>query len=533
MPGRDLSAELFGSVPAPQTGGRDLSADLYGSDAKQADPPPAYASVGAGVTKSITSALLTLQQYAGKALPYVTPSMIGQQLASKVAGGKDAQPTIADRAGQWVTDNAAAMRKKLDAAVAPFEQAHPTLTGLGDIAGGAIATLPVGGLVGGGVSALADIPQLARIAPQLSKLGTAIETTGLKTGAPLAADASLASRAGDLAIRSAGAGVNGAASAAIASPDHIERGALLSAAVPPALVGAANLARYGGGIAKAVTQPFTKTGQNDIAANIIQKFGDGGPMAIDTSQLVPGSLPTLAEATGNAGIATLQRAVRDMRPNAFADREASNAAARLDAFDNIAGDPAAIEAAKAARSNAADSLYGQAFAADAMRRDLSQSAQQMRSPFSGVGLSAAPEDLATPGLRDLAQRPQFQTAVQAAKQLAANNGMRLDDPLQSLQGLHYVKLALDDALNPAATTAMGRNATASIMSMRDGLTDELSKIAPLYGNARQTFAEMSQPINAMEALQGLRMDECARQHDTGKGEECRRWSWIGYRRRLA
>jgi hypothetical protein len=83
--------------------------------------------------------------------------------------------------------------------------------------------------------------------------------------------------------------------------------------------------------------------------------------------------------------------------------------------------------------------------------------------------------------------------------------VRLDDPLQSLQGLHYVKLALDDALNPAAATAMGRNATSAVMGMRDQLADELSKVAPLYGNARKTFADMSQPINAMEALQNLRL----------------------------
>jgi hypothetical protein len=122
-------------------------------------------------------------------------------------------------------------------------------------------------------------------------------------------------------------------------------------------------------------------------------------------------------------------------------------------------------------------------------------------------LSAAPEDLATPGLRELANRPGFKSAVDAAKQLAANRGVRLDDPLQSLEGLHYIKLALDDALNPAAKTAMGRNASAAVMDMRDRLADELAQISPLYGTARQTYAEMSQPINAMEALQGLRLTD--------------------------
>jgi hypothetical protein len=486
MPGRDLSAELFGSAPTTPAKGRDLSADLDASAG--ADTLSTVGALGAGLGRGFGSTLLTLQQYLGKGVSAVAPdsSMVG-------------------KAAKWLTDDAVSGKQKLAAELAPYERAHPIASGLGDLGGGIAATWPVGGVIASGLRGAAAAPQVARVAPQLSRLATAIETSGLRTGAPLAADAALAARAGDLAIRAGGGAITGGASAAFAAPDHIERGAILGAALPPALIGAAKVARYGGNVAKAVTQPFTEAGQDAIAAGIIRKFGAGSPMAIDAAELVPGSIPTLAEATGNAGIATLQRAVRDLRPNAFADREAGNAAARLSAFDNIAGDANALHAATAARGEAAEALYGQAFAADAMRRNLAQSAQQMRAPFSGVGLSGAPEDLATPGLRALAQRPQFKSAVQAAKQLAANNGVQLNDPLQSLQGLHYVKLALDDALNPAATTAMGRNATAAVMGMRNQLADELAKIAPLYGNARQTFASMSQPINAMEALQGLRL----------------------------
>lgn len=470
------------------------------------ETPGMLESLGMGAGKGFGSSVLTLQQYLGKALTGADEMMGNHKtnITTLVTG----QPTdrgMVGKAGQWLVDDAVQGKKNLEAELDPYAKAHPIAAGVGDVGGGLVATLPVGGLAGKVVQRLAAASELASVAPQLTRLANAVKTSGVRTGAPLAADATLAARAGDLAIRSAGAATTGGLSAAIATPDHIERGALLSAALPPSLVAAAKLAKWGGGIAKAAIQPFTDAGQDSIAARIIQKFGAGGPMAVDATELVPGSLPTLAESTGNAGIATLQRGVRDLRPNAFVEREAANAAARHAVFDGAAGDTNALGAATAARDNAADALYGRAFAADAMRQDLARSSQQARAPFAAVGLSGAMDDLATPGLHALTERPMFKQAVDAAKQLAANHGVQLDDPLQSLQGLHYVKLALDDALNPAAKSAMGRNASAAVMDMRDKLADELAQVSPLYGNARQTFAEMSQPINAMEALQGLRL----------------------------
>lgn len=372
---------------------------------------------------------------------------------------------------------------------------------VGRVAGNVAATAPVGGALGAGVRSVAALPRLAGAAPQLGRLATAVETGGFRTGAPTAAN--LAGKAANAGLRAAGGAISGGVSAAAVDPDHAVGGAMIGAALPPALAGVGKLARYTGNAAKSVVQPFTEAGQDAIAAKIISKFGEGGPMQVNAAELVPGSLPTLAEATGNAGIATLQRATRDLRPNAFFERETANAAARNAAFDRVAGDQAAIDLASTARDDAANALYGKAFTADAMRRGLAQEAQATRAPFSGVGLSGAPEDLSTPGLRELANRPGFKAAIDAAKRLAADKGVRLEDPLQSLEGLHYIKLALDDALNPAAKTAMGRNASVAVMGMRDKLAEELAKVSPLYGNARRTFADMSQPINAMEALQGL------------------------------
>jgi hypothetical protein len=372
--------------------------------------------------------------------------------------------------------------------------------GTGKLASEIAGTLGAGGLVANG--AVRAAPALAATSTG-GKIISAIASGGMKTGAPAAA--TLAGKAADLGIRSLGAGVTGGASTALIEPEHTGTGTLVSAALPGTLKAAGGAASYLGGAAKAFVQPLTTKGQEQFAANILRKAAEGGPLAVNTQEFVRGSTPTLAEATGNAGIAGLQRVARDLRPNAFVEREAKNAGARTALFDGVAGDRNAIELAVQSRGQVGDALYGKAFTSDAMRQDLAKSAQAARAPFSGVGLSGARDDLATPGLRELASRPMFRQATEEAKRLAANNGVELADPLQSLQGLHYIKLALDDALNPAAKSAMGRNASGAVMDMRSKLENELAKVSPQYGTARTAFSEMSKPINAMESLQGLKL----------------------------
>lgn len=448
--------------------------------------------------RSVAGAAFGVADLGNTALDVLTylPGKAAEAFRSALpAGHKNLMPDIA----QWNRTRNADFEHLTE------QNKDSTAFNVGRVGGNVAATLPAGGVAAGGIRSLASLPRLAGAAPTIGRLATATASGGMRTGANLAANATRAAKAANMGTRLAGGAIAGGTAAALVHPEDAGTGALIGAALPPALSGIGKAARYLGGAAKSLVQPLTHTGQESIAANIIQKFGDGGPMTINTSELVAGSRPTLAEATGNAGIAGLQRASRDLRPNAFVEREGANTAARIAAFDEIAGDAAALRAANAARDDAAEALYGKAFAADAMRQDLANTAQRTRAPFKGVGLSGAREDLATPGLRELMSRPMFRQAAEDAKRLAANYGVRLDDPLQSLEGLHFIKLALDDALNPAAKSAMGRNASSAVMSMRDELADELAKVSPLYGNARQTFAEMSQPGNAMEALQGLNL----------------------------
>jgi hypothetical protein len=153
---------------------------------------------------------------------------------------------------------------------------------------------------------------------------------------------------------------------------------------------------------------------------------------------VPGVQPTLAEATGNAGIGQLQRAVTDAGAgdgtlNQFVQRGLENNAARVSAVRGVAGTPDDLAQAVANRGDASGALYQKAM--------------------------ATPNTAATsPELQSLTSRPSFQQAVESAKKLAADQGIELgDDPLKSVQGLHFIKLAIDDMMQPNAASALGRN----------------------------------------------------------------------------
>lgn len=240
----------------------------------------------------------------------------------------------------------------------------------------------------------------------------------------------------------------------------------------------------GGAVLKAgkgLIAPFLDSGQDSIVANTLRRFAGNADVAV-TPSAVQGVQPTLAEATGDAGIAGLQRTVLNSDPAIaaqFAGRREANNAARVGLLQDIAGTPQDIAAAKAAREQAAGDLYRQAFAQD----------------VSGVKPSEK--------LLDLAKRPAFQAAIEDAKTLALNAGEDIGNPLTSIKGLHYIKLALDDALTGNAKSAMGDSAKRSLTSIKNELVDEIGNLSPAYAQAKTAFQQGSVPLNQRQIVGGL------------------------------
>lgn len=376
----------------------------------------------------------------------------------------------------------------------------------GEIAG----TAGVGTALAGGARAVGAAPALVN----------ALATSGMRAGATPGAV--------NMLTRMVGGGATGAATAGLIDPEYVGAGAAIGAALPPTLTAAGKVAGYAGRSVGSLVKPFTASGQDEIAGNVIRRFADGGPTAVNARQIVPGSTPTLAEATGNAGIATLQRGARDLRPNAFVEREAQNAAARMSLFDDIAGDSNAIRLAEQARERAAKPLYDAAKSANAksdaellkiLDRPSAAKAWERAQKLArerGETLVAGkdiPESVSFVGgkTEKVAGAHGHSKTVQLPGLLdSAGNPLTSVTPAQSAtysgKGLHYLKMAIDDLIGDPSS-GIGKNEKAAILETKGKLLSWLDKNIPEYGKASATYAEKSAPINAMEALQGLRLTD--------------------------
>lgn len=234
-----------------------------------------------------------------------------------------------------------------------------------------------------------------------------------------------------------------------------------------------------------LVEPFSEAGRGRIADRTLQRFSRDGPTAIDDVTHIPGSEPTLAQATGNPGLAGVERTLRN-DPNLnsqFAARDRANAAARARAFEDISGDAASLAEARAARSATADDLYTRA--AENFTDELPPALQ--------------------PVLDELLKRPSIQQAQRVAQRWAAERGEALD-PRGSFRGLHDMKRALDDAIGEQISK--GKMAEASALrNTQAQLMEIMEALSPDYAQARATYAAMSRPIDAMEFLQGLNITD--------------------------
>jgi len=279
-----------------------------------------------------------------------------------------------------------------------------------------------------------------------------------------------------------GAALSGAALGAIeprgekdSLANNVMFGAALSAAVPAAVAG------YKG--AKSLVEPFYQGGRDKIASRTLQRFGGddvGQKVANAAGELIPGSKPSLAEATQDAGLATLQRSAVSSDPmlaKALAERELQNNAARVQALRSLGGEPGRLEFFEASRAGTAKELYEKALA----------EAPESTSWIKGE-------------ITQLMKRPAFTEALKEAQTYAANEGLRLGKAGKFLEQdstriLHYTKMALDDMIAGAPPKKQ-----AGLIATRDKVVSllESKDFSPSYREARDTFKNMSRPINQMQ-----------------------------------
>ena len=334
---------------------------------------------------------------------------------------------------------------------------------------------------------------------------------------------------GGLLTRAGTGAATGALAAGMVNPEDADVGAMVGGALPVLAKGGAAVGKAATSGVKSLVEPLYQRGQEKIVGRALREFaGDQVDDAIrnlqQSRELVPGSLPTVGEASGVPSLAALQRASVNVSPeaaNAMEARAVANNQARVDVLERLSGSKGAREAAETARDEAAAAAYGAARAQDEARRmAAAQALQEERkqiaeeaSKWTGLGsLANAPKPSApsasaiTPSkeLLELAKRPTMKRIIVGAKRLAKDKGEQIGNPLESIDGLHYIKLAVDDALSGTPANALARNQKAAVMDIKDRLIAEMDKVSPAYGEARRAFAEASKPINQMDIVEELK-----------------------------
>lgn len=256
---------------------------------------------------------------------------------------------------------------------------------------------------------------------------------------------------------------------------------------PAAMLAGRGLVAGARGLRSALIDPFTKAGQERIASSTLQAFAGGADEAAKAAQniqsglgnVLPGAKPTTAELANNAGLANLERILKNNPEftQAFASRAGQNRNAIVSAVDSIAGDDLARSAAVSAREAASSPLYKMADEVVVQADD---------------------------ALAKLLKRPSMSKAWDAARNIAAENGEEISQDVLSGRTLHYLKLAMDDLSNWSPTSAIGKNEAGAIGNTKTALLEWMDKNIPAYGEARAAFREGSKPINQMDVGQALR-----------------------------
>lgn len=344
------------------------------------------------------------------------------------------------------------------------------------------------------------------------------------------------------------------------------KSAAIGGVLGPASILAGRGLHAGVNAASGLLEPFRAKGQDAIVGRILNRFAtnadDAARAAGSAASPVPGYQQTLAEATQDPGLATLQRAVMNTDAAAqigAADR--ANVVALKTAISNIAGDDTAKAAAIQARKTASAPLYTAAkqstnladpgrtvrlidrlLEANPANKALAGPLKEIREtlfesyPLQQRGSDAwkVLDDVITgpkKGLPGWSEAKQARTIMDRVRKGAID----ADEALSQLKGLktpkgkafqeavdlakQYIKTpefvlrqkpqhimsALDniDAMLGKADNAFVRK---ELLTVKKSLANQLQKAAPEYRAAEQTFAQMSRPVNQMQ-IGGLLSDK--------------------------
>lgn len=236
------------------------------------------------------------------------------------------------------------------------------------------------------------------------------------------------------------------------------------------------LRRYGVNVARAVASPVTRPGQERIVGTAIRETAQNpgalqDRLATGQREIVPGSLRTTAEVTGDPGLMQLERGVRSIGPREgaeFALRDASRNAARGAAIESMAprldqsaaGDIVRERLTRSLRNSADDvSRAYRAVPPDAGEiagAPIWDRAARVVSELYGRATHGAPQELTDIVSRLRAQTfsiGDLQAMIRETGNIAGQAQVRNDRTLASAAG--QIRQALQSALDDAAMSGGG------------------------------------------------------------------------------
>lgn len=338
-----------------------------------------------------------------------------------------------------------------------------------------------------GLVSRADIEESRRLDAPLMKTGAGMTGNILGNVAALAPTSMIPG-----AASIPGAAMIGAATGALAPSASTEE-TLKNTALGGVLSPAAILAGRGlGAVARggqSLIEPFTRGGQDKIAARTLQQFANDPTKAAANLRaakpLIPGSIPTMAQGADDAGLAQLERTLvsNPETGGRLADAYAAQRAARLGAVRDIAGTDEYFNAIKEGRKVFANEDYAKAMS-------------QGIDPEMAKSLA--------PQIKSLLGRPSVKAAQARAKELAREADINLND-FSSIQGLDWLKKGLDDIISSASnpTSSVGKEKLRALTQTKNDLMAVLDDLAPGYKAANDNFAGMSRQVNSMEVARDL------------------------------
>ena len=257
-------------------------------------------------------------------------------------------------------------------------------------------------------------------------------------------------------------------------------------------------------------RPFTGAGQAQIAANTLRGAATDPLQATtnlsNASPIVPGSLRTAGEASGDTGLLGLEKGIRARNVGAFGERISQQNAARQAELANLGGTPADIAAAEQFRDEQTAPMRDAAFAASRQARAAAANAPDVAPvPLAKRNFSTS-DPTQDSILQWIAKNPRGLNSVEAGDQGLDPADFRLPAANVGIQrafrqnGMSFDEAA--EALHQAGYPVADEAGNYSPNALLDQIDSEL-RGRPVYSVANtRRLAELEQGPNSGESVAG-------------------------------